>query len=432
LDWRFSSAAGPVDESGIVSLMDDLGRALATGGRALATGDEVKLLMMGGGNPAHIPQVQQVWRDQLAALLQDHARCDRVLGNYDPPAGNAEFRAAMAGLLRRTYGWPVESENVAVTPGGQAAFFFLFRLLAGRHDDGVVRKIVLPIVPEYIGYADQGLDASIFRATRPRIEHLSDHEYKYRIDFDALRIGEDAAALCVSRPTNPTGNVLTDSEVGRLVELASQNAIPLIIDNAYGAPFPNAIFESTSPTWTPDIILTFSLSKLGLPGTRTGIVVADEPIARRVSAMTAIVGLANANLGQALVTPLVESGELVRLSNQVIQPYYREKSRVAQQLVRQHFADDFPYAIHRSEGAFFLWLWFPRLPISARELYGRLKAQGVLIVPGEYFFFGLEGPDADWPHRHQCLRMTFSQPAEVVSEGIRRMAQVLRQAHASG
>ena len=238
---------------------------------------------------------------------------------------------------------------------------------------------------------------------------------------------DQTAAICVSRPTNPTGNVLTDEEVSRLAELAAEREIPLLVDNAYGEPFPGAVFESIAPVWNRQIVMTFSLSKLGLPGTRTGVVLADEEIAQRIRSMTGIVGLANNNVGQAIVEPMLASGQLLELAQQVIRPFYQAKSALAQELVAEHFGDDFPYLVHRSEGAFFLWLWFPKLPITSRELYARLKQRGVLIVPGEYFFYGLS--DDDWPHQHQCIRLTYSQPEDVVAEGIRILADELRKLH---
>lgn len=408
--------------SGIVDLMDDLGAALAG-----SAGTPMR--MLGGGNPAHIPAVQAVWRRRLAEIVDDAPLCDRMLANYDGPAGNPRFRESFAAALREIYGWPVGPENVAVTNGGQTAFFFLFTLLAGEMPDGSHRHVLLPIVPEYIGYSDQGISPNVFRSFRPRIDQLDDHTFKYRIDFDALRVTDDTAAICVSRPTNPTGNVLTDGEVARLAELAAERDIPLVVDNAYGQPFPGAVFESISPQWNPGVVMTFSLSKLGLPGTRTGVVVADEEIALRIRSMTGIVGLANNNIGQAIVEPMLTSGELYRLSQDTIRPFYEQKSAHAQQLVASHFGDDFPYLMHRSEGAFFLWLWFPELPITTRELYKRLKQRGVLIIPGEYFFFGLERDEAQWPHRQQCIRLTYSQPHDVVAEGIAILADELRKLH---
>lgn len=71
------------------------------------------------------------------------------------------------------------------------------------------------------------------------------------MDFDALENLEELnnnkiGAICCSRPTNPTGNVLTDGEMTHLKQLAKKHGIPLIIDNAYDAPFPNIIHTSTT------------------------------------------------------------------------------------------------------------------------------------------------------------------------------------------
>ncbi len=405
--------------SGIVELMDDLGTALAGGS---------SMLMLGGGNPAHIPEMQALWRERLTEIVADEPLCDRMLTNYDGPAGNPQFRKSVATCLRNTYGWDVSEDNVAVTIGGQAAFFFLFTLLAGEMQDGKRRRILLPIVPEYIGYADQGLNEEVFTSLRPKIDIIDEHSFKYHIDFDSLNVGEDIGAICVSRPTNPTGNVLTDDEVSHLAQLATERDIPLLIDNAYGEPFPGAVFEPIQPVWNPGTVMTFSLSKLGLPGTRTGIVLASEEIIQRIRSMTCIIGLANTNIGQTMVEPLLANGRILQTARNIIRPFYQSKSKVAQALIAQNFADDFPYLVHRSEGAFFLWLWFPELPITTRELYERLKKRGVLIVPGEYFFFGMNTGE-DWLHQHQCIRLTFSQSESTVAAGIKIIADELRQIH---
>lgn len=423
MDFEFSNIGrrlgGP---SGIGELMDDLGHALASGGPDIC--------MLGGGQPAHIPEMNAIWRRRMEEILAEPGGFERCVANYDPPRGNPRFLDALAGLFRREFGWDVGPENLAVTAGGQTAFFFLFNLVAGVMPDGRHKKILLPLVPEYIGYANQGADGDLFRAVRPKIEKTGPHEFKYRVDFDALEITPDIAAICVSRPTNPTGNVLTDGEIARLSAIAKENGIPLIIDNAYGTPFPGIIFTEAKPVWEDHVILTLSLSKIGLPGTRTGIVVARPDIAAAVSEMSAVVGLANPNIGQAILTPLVESGEVLQLSRGVVKPFYVEKSRLALQLVEECFGDAFEYYVHRSEGALFLWLWFPGLPITSRELYERLKKRGVLIISGHYFFFGDD--DENWRHRHECLRMTFTMDEAVVKRGIAIIGEEVRKAWATG
>ncbi len=402
--------------SGIEELMDDLGHALASGG------PDIK--MLGGGQPARIPAINAVWQQRLEELMEGPGGLDRSLTSYDPPRGNPRFLEAVAGLFRRTFGWDIGPDNVAVTSGGQTAFYFLFNLLAGPMPDGTRRKILLPLVPEYIGYSNQGVAGGLFCAVTPLIEKTGAHEFKYRVDFDKLEVTPDIAAICASRPTNPTGNVLTDEEVSRLSALAEAHGIPLILDNAYGAPFPGIMFAEATPFWAEHVILTLSLSKIGLPGTRTGIVIGPPAIIRALGSMSAIIGLANPNIGQQIVLPLLESGEILRLSREVVKPFYLEKCRLARQAAVEEFGEDFAWYMHRSEGALFLWLWFPGLPVSAGQLYERLKQRGVLVVSGHYFFFGDDTPD--WPHRHECLRVSYAMDETTVRDGLRIIAEEVR------
>ncbi len=398
------------EPSGILELMEDLGRALTTNRDAI---------MMGGGNPAQIPEMQAIWVKQTEDLLADPERFGDVLANYDPPNGNPQFLDSMAAFLRSHCGWDVTGSNLAITTGGQTAFFFLLNIFGGRTPAGTQKKILLPLMPEYIGYANQGVDHDLFVTQPARIELTGPHRFKYRINFDDLPLDDTIGAICVSRPTNPSANVLSDDEMQRLAKLAEERDIPLIIDNAYGYPFPGVIFTDAKPLWSPNIIQTLSLSKLGLPGTRTGIVVAREEIIQDLAALNAVIGLANNNVGQALVRSLVESDKLSDLVSKVVRPFYKTRCQAAVEALDSAMPDSVPYRIHEPEGAFFLWLWLEDLPITSRELYLRLKDRGVIVVPGEYFFYGL---DEEWPHASQCLRLSYTQPEERVHKGIEIIA----------
>lgn len=397
--------------SGIETLMDDLGHALAEGGAGIR--------MLGGGNPALIPEMNAVWRRRMEEILGEGDRFDRMMTVYDPPKGNTRFALALAAYLQREYGWDVGAEHIGITCGGQAAFFDLFNLFAGEFSGGRRKKVLLPVVPEYIGYANQGLGPDFFTGAMPEIAHSGPHAFKYRVDFDRLKIGGDIGAICASRPTNPSGNVLTDAEVARLDALARESGVPLLLDNAYGEPFPGIVFTKIQPVWNENIVLTFSLSKLGLPGTRTGIVVARPEIIRALTSMNAIIGLANGTIGQAIVTPLLESGEIRRIATDLVRPFYERKAANARRWVAQYFDDALDYHVHASEGALFLWLWFRGLPISSAELYERLKKRGVLVVPGHYFAIGSAEAER---HANECIRVSFAMDDAVVEEGIAILA----------
>jgi valine--pyruvate aminotransferase len=393
--------------------MDDLGRAVS---------GEDGALLLGGGNPGRIPEVEEVFRARLREIAADADAYGRAIANYAHPAGESRLRAALAQLLSEHCGWNVAAGNVALTAGSQASFFLLFNMFAGEMPDGGRRKVLLPMTPEYVGYADLGFDEALFKALRPSIEMLDGDLFKYHVDFDALEIGSDIGVVCVSRPTNPTGNVVTDDELTKLDALCRAADVPLIIDSAYGLPFPHIVFVDATPLWNDNVIHCLSLSKLGLPGVRTGIVVAREEIIDGLTQMMAVLNLAVGSVGPVLVQPLVTSGEILRMARDVVRPFYEAKSARAVALLR-HALRGIEYRIHKPEGAIFLWLWLPALPLPSREVYRRLKAAGVLVLSGHYFFPGLEG---DWPHRDQCLRISFAMDDATVEQGIEIIGRELR------
>jgi valine--pyruvate aminotransferase len=397
--------------------MDDLGRALAE--------PHDELFMLGGGNPALIPEISGVWRDRLRAMVDAGEAIDRMLGVYDPPQGNGRFVKAIATVLARHLDRSIPLEQLAVTGGGQAAFFALFNLLAGPNGSGSTRHIVLPIAPEYIGYRDQGFSEGIFRAFPPRLIETAAHEFRYAIDWDRFEITEETAAICLSRPTNPSGNLLHDDDLRKLAGLAAENGILLIIDNAYGQPIPQILFRPASMIDGPNVVHVFSLSKVGLPGVRNAVVLGPEALARRVTSVVAVTGLANPTMGQALVTPMLENGDLEKFSREWVGPFYRRKLELARSAFAEamHGVD---YALHEPGGAMFLWAWFKSLRISTRRLYERLKTRGVIVVPGEPFFYGLDAAHDDWPHRHQCVRISFAMPEATVRRGIEIIAEEVR------
>ncbi len=415
---RFSSFGEKFSTpSGILTLMEDISAALA--------GDP-NILMLGGGNPASIEPVNAQFRAALARLADDPALFSATLGAYDGPTGHARLKARLAAFLSEQCSWPVSEANIAITNGSQNAFFTIFNLLAGRHSDGTFRRIVLPLAPEYIGYEAQSIDRPFFVSRRPVIDRLGERLFKYRIDFDGFELPDNAAAICVSRPTNPSGNVLTDPEVQRLDEIAARAGIPLIIDNAYGAPFPNIIHADVTPAWNENTIMCLSLSKIGLPACRTGIVVAQPEIIDAIGSINAITNLAPGSMGAALALDLLENDQLTQLCHSEIRPFYADMAAKALGWFNDAMGST-PGLAHKPEGAFFLWLWFPDLPVNSQQLYERLKKRGVIIVPGHHFFPGLAADD--WRHRHECIRVSYAQPETHVQRGMEIIAQEVTRAY---
>lgn len=399
--------------SGITELMDDLNEGVQAGN---------DLLMLGGGNPASIPAIEERLKTILQELL-DQGKLVNTLANYDGPQGKDTFINALVELFNELYDWGLTAENIMLTNGSQNAFFYLFNLLGGNFSSGCKRKILFPLAPEYIGYADAGIDEDVFVAIKPKISELENRRFKYHVDFDALNISTDIGAICVSRPTNPTGNVLTDHEIEKLDSIARDNNIPLIIDNAYGVPFPNMIFEDVKPFWNSNTIICSSLSKFGLPGARCGIVIANSKIIKAMANLSGIMALSPGGIGPEIVLPLIKNREIISLSDTVIKPFYQQKSQQAIKLLQDQITSP-DFRIHKAEGALFLWLWFKNLPISSNELYKLLKRKGVIVVSGHYFFPGLE---ENWSHTHECIRLNYAQSDAILTKGINIIADTVNE-----
>ena len=414
--------------SGILQLMDDLGRPLPEG---------LTPYRLGGGNPAQVPEVIALYRSAMENIMAEDKGFENLISLYDAPQGRVQFIETFAKFLSSKYGWKVGPENIAITNGSQSAFFYLFNLFSGTFTSKIdgskkIKKILFPLVPEYIGYADQCIEPDVLISVPAKCEYFEDRTFKYHIDFDLLETllssRDDIGAMCVSRPTNPSGNVLTNKEIKSLSGLAKKYNIPLFVDNAYGLPFPNIVFtEDATPYWDESIVFSMSLSKIGLPSLRTGIIVAEPKIAQALANLNAIAALATGSVGQALAEKAIASGEILKVAETAVKPFYEKRSRKAIEWIHEFF-DGSDYWIHRSEGAIFLWLYLRDLKISTKELYEKLKEQGVITVPGEHFFFGVDDPRENCHgHYDKCLRLNYSGPQDEVREGLKLLAKIYKE-----
>ncbi|MEO0436882.1 MAG: valine--pyruvate transaminase [Pseudomonadota bacterium] len=413
--------------SGISELMEDLSAALA---------DDPSLLFMGGGNPGRVEGAEQLFHSLMDRLLSKAERRHELLGLYQSPHGDRAFREEIASYLNKTLGWEVAAANVAFCNGSQSAFFILFNLLAGpgreeNHKPGTsdcFRHIQLPFAPEYVGYRDVGLQDAFFRSERPKIDMLGDDRFRYSIDFEKIEIGRETGAVCLSRPSNPTGGMLTDAELEQLSTRCERAGVPLILDGAYGLPFPGLVYGGAQAFWNGNTVLTLSLSKLGLPGLRTGIVIAREDLIAGFNRANTVINLASSTVGPQLLRGCLLDGSLDALCTESLLPFYSERRAVALDTLERE-RGSLPLYAHQSEGGFFLWLWCKDLPIDSAELYVRLKNRGVIVLPGNGFFMGLAEP---WQHEQECLRLSFAGDKARIEQGLRRVIEELRLVYDKG
>lgn len=384
-----------------------------------------KWINLSAGNPLILPEVEAMWREYTQTLLAG-PDFGEVVGRYGASQGYMPLIDAVVDWFNTHYHWGITRRNVLITPGSQALYFYAANCFGGYDAKGQLRKIVLPLSPDYTGYGGVTLTTESLHAYKPAIDIVAPHRFKYRPDFDQLHIDATTGAVLFSRPGNPTGNVLTDTEVQRIVDLAAAHNVPVLIDSAYALPFPSLVFTEMTPVFGENVLHCMSLSKAGLPGERVGIAIGDERNIHALECFQANAAIHSSRYGQALAALAINSGELARLSETVIKPHYQHKAEILTAALDREMPDDVPWYLHKAEGAIFAWLWLNDLPISDKQLYQEIKKEHVIVVPGASFFPGL---NEDWPHKEQCLRISLTATGEELEAGAAAIARVVERVY---
>ena len=404
---------------GIFNLMEDLDNAL---------NQNPHILMLGGGNPGFIPEIQEYFYKKFQQFLSNKEDFFSAIGIYDSPLGNITFRKVLAEFFRTLYGWNITYENVALTHGSQNAFFILFNIFSGE-DSNRLLKILFPILPEYIGYEQVPLKTQAILSIMGKKIQQNDYFFKYQIHQDRFievlkQHREDIGCIAISSPSNPTGKIFSKEELLFLKQQSEKYQIPIIVDAAYGNPFPGIVYTNQEFVYSESFIYTFSLSKVGLPGLRLGIVIANSEIIELMGKIQAVQSLSPSRIAPFVFKDDFASMEFYQMCHKHIKSFYLKKRNLILDLLKEQLSPEL-IQIHESEGAFFLWLNFPRLKISSLKLYEILKSRGLIVVPGIYYYPGLnsqENKDGE-----KSIRISFSQPEAVLTKGIEILISTIKE-----
>jgi aspartate/methionine/tyrosine aminotransferase len=328
--------------------------------------------------------------DALAQLLSTPL-------TYPQTDGIPELRARIAAL------YPGASAgHVLVTNGCAEANFNSLQTLAGPGDEVVLMQ---PNYMQMWGAAQNaGMEVRTFALSAER---------GWRLDTEGLEaaVTRRTRVIAVSNPNNPTGHILTDDEMGRLVDAAERVGAWLLADEVYAGS------ERLRPEPAPSfwgrydrVIVTGGLSKAyGLPGLRIGWVVAprdtrDQIWARQDYTSISTSVLSNRLAGIAL-SPDVRSRLIERGRR-----FVREGFDLLSNWIAAH--GGLLSVTPPDAGA----IGFVRyaLPLGSTELCRRLLEQAdVLAVPGDCF-----GVD-------HHLRLNHGLPAAYVQKGLDRISALL-------
>jgi aspartate aminotransferase len=324
--------------------------------------------------------------------------------HYVPNDGIPALRAALAAKLRRKNGIDdVTASDVFITNGAMHALYVVFGALLGDGDEVIIPDPMWTEVAENIRLAGG-------TAVRVRVGFESD--FGYDPEAIAAAITPQTRAIFINSPHNPTGAVLSRETLEAIVDVARENDLWIVSDEAYEDVLyePN-VHHSTAAVagdWADRVVSVFSFSKShAMSGLRTGyIVTRSERLKDRIPKLLrcTINGVNSLAQWGALAAVTGPESHLTMMR----QEYARRRETMLDAL------DGIPGLRPFSpRGAFYVWAElepdiYERLGVSdADELSASLAARGIGSAPGSAF--GESCTDA--------IRFAFSCDTEMVREG---------------
>ncbi len=310
---------------------------------------------------------------------------------YPPVEGFSELRGSIAEYLRESRGLEVKGENVLVTAGASEAFLIALMTVLDAGD-----RIILPDPT----YPQHSLAVSFF--DNIRVDYYS-QDSEVSEQFSGKNLGDGCSLILVCSPNNPTGRVVSDRDMRRLVEHARESGSIIISDETYLEIF----FGESKPTspgsfdaMLENTVIIGSFSKnMGVTGLRVGFLASEKNMVSKAGMVRYATSLTSNALGQhvALKTlPLInEISSYVRMS---VEKRFRT--------FMHGFKRMDLLKVYEPQGSLYI---FPYVPFKSFEFCLELaKETGVVLAPGQGF-----GPSGE-----NHVRISFGAREEDIRDSI--------------
>src|SRR5687768_4657743 len=333
---------------------------------------------------------------------------DQGFTKYTNASGTKALRDAIAERYNRRYNTRLATENVITGSGGKQELFNLMLALIQEGDE-----VIIP-VPYWVSFPDQVAFAGgtpVFAQTDP------DNQYRARFEDIAAVATERTRAVIINSPNNPTGAVIAESELARIVEWCVARDIFLVFDETYEL-FVYEGRHASAMAWfnqhPENVIVVNSMSKtFAMTGWRLGYAIAHKDI---ISTLGKIQSHSTSNpstISQAAAIEALKGDDAdVR---RMFDAYRERRAWLVPALNR---IDGFCCA--DPDGAFYVFpdikAFFGRGPVRDSTTFASflLDEARVAVVPGAAF------------GQEEGVRISYATSMERIREGVSRIEAAVR------
>jgi len=338
-----------------------------------------------------------------------HDALDHDFTRYTPPSGIVELKRAVCDRYRADYGVDYKEPEVIITAGGKQALYNAALVLFGPGDEVITHTPHWPTLTEQIKLAE---------ASPVLVRTYPEDGFAIRSSAILDRVTPRTRGIIINSPSNPTGALISESELTAIADAAARQGIWLVIDLCY-----EKLIYDDVPHNLPGVlasrcrdltVLCGSASKAyAMTGWRCGWAIGPAPV---IAACGAIQGHTTSNVAsisqKAAVTALTGSQAPVKT---MLDEYRKRRDQLCAWL-----AADARLRCLKPAGAFYLFLDIGELlsvegfRTSLDFADALLNEARVAVTPGEAF---------DAPG---FIRISYATSMDLLKEGTNRLLEFVR------
>ena len=319
--------------------------------------------------------------------------------HYTSNKGMPELREAICDSVRSDLGLDYNpSEQILITTGVSEAVDLAFRATLNPGDEAIVPE------PCYVAYApDIVLSGGVARAVPTRLEE----EFRLRPEDVSAAVTDKSRVLLLSYPNNPTGAIMTRSDLEELADVVVENDLLVVSDEVYAKltySGSHASFAQLEGMQERTVILNGLSKSHAMTGWRIGYALGDPDLVGAMTKIHQYTMLCAPTMAQVAALEAMQKGdeEMVHMRHE-----YNLRRRMFVSGLNRIGLDCF-----EPKGAFYAFPSVRSWGLSSEEFAERLlKEQKVAVVPGNVFGQSGEG----------FLRCSYATSREELIEALDRM-----------
>ncbi len=333
---------------------------------------------------------------------------------YTPSLGLMSLRQAVADFYQQHFSVNISASQVVITPGASGALLLITGALISRGDAVMLADPGYPCNQNFVRFVDGEVQA---------IAVDESSQYQLTAEIIAKNWQENTKAVLIASPANPTGTIVAEDEMLKIIDLVREKQAYLIVDEIYqGLVYDNEPYCALKPGDVTNnnvqsndkshVIIVNSFSKyFQMTGWRIGWCVVPEHLLDSCERLSQNLFLATPTLSQkaALAAFLPETLEILEQRREL---FKQRRDYLYPKLL------DLGFKIPvKPQGAFYMYCDCSTLTDNSMTFAHELLEQtGLAITPG--IDFGQNKPQS-------YVRLTYTKDISVLEQAVQRLEQFL-------